>query len=175
MFRNAHSALGWAYETVTRPVVKMSGINHMREVPTRGIPNEVLVTLSASDRHKQAAQIIGMVERIAGQAEREYIRARFGRELDQDDIQVLVYRGCEALGLGLGGQVPVYRVMHSYFVGSNMPYRVIRRMLSCRDQHALMVKSCLYEVLDVIHDRAMADMTEIFEQHGLIQSTSSCV
>jgi hypothetical protein len=153
----------------------MSGINHMREVPTRGIPNEILVTLTSQDRHKQAAQIIGMVARIAGQAEREYIRARFGRECGQADIQVLVYRGCEALGTGLGGQLSVYRVMHGYFTGRDMPYRAIRKMMGCRDQYALMVKSCLYDVLDVIHDRAMADMTEIFEQHGLIRSTSNCV
>lgn len=171
MFYSTHSTLKWAYEIINKPIVKMSGINHMRQSPTRGAPNHLLINLSTYDRHGQAAQIISMVDRLSDQAMREYITARFGRELGKDNLQVLVYRGCEASGLGLSAQEPVYRIMKSYFVG-RLPYRAVRKMLGCRDQYAIMVKSCLYDVLDVIHDRAMADMSEIFEGHGLIESRS---
>lgn len=169
MFHDAGHALDWAYNTAAKPIVKMSGINNMIKNPTRGAENPLLINLTVQDKHGQSALIIGLVEKL-DQTGREYIAARFGRRLEKVDMTVLVYRGCEAVGLGLGGQEPVYRIMRSYFGGRGMPYRTIQRMLGCRNQYALMVKSCLYDVLDTIHDRSMADMTEIFERHGLISA-----
>ena len=68
-------------------------------------------------------------------------------------------------------RVPIITlIMRGYFDGS-MPHRAVRRELGCRDQYAVMVRSCLYEVLDLIHDRAMADMTEVLERHGLIRDS----
>jgi hypothetical protein len=165
MFKNAYHALGWAYTNINRPLVKMSAINHMRG--GYGTENMLLYDLSAEDRKKQAAMIIGMVSRLPDLAEREYIEARFGRRVSHDEINVLIYRGCAALGLGLDKTNSVCRVMQSYFSGS-MSSRAVRREFGCRHAHAVMIKSCLYDVLDVIHDRAIADMTEAFERVGLI-------
>jgi hypothetical protein len=170
MFNNVGHALEWAYNTSAKPIVKMSGINHMRQTPTKGTPNELLINFSVHDRHAQAALIIGLIDGLRDQAEQQYIKARFGRMIGESDIFALVYRGCDAAGFGLGGQPLVYRVMHGYFTGRGVPYRAVRKVLGCRNEYALMVKSCLYEVLDCYHDRAMADMAEIFERQGLIRS-----
>lgn len=166
MFKNAYHALGWAYTNINRPVIKMSAINHMRG--GHGTQNMLLYDLTAEDRKKQAAAIIGMVARLPDIAEREYIEARFGRRVSHDDIKVLVYRGCAAIGLGLDKTNSVYRVMQSYF-GGNMSSKAVRREFGCQHQAAVMIKSCLYDVLDLIHDRAMADMTDAFERQGLIE------
>lgn len=172
MFTDAHCILAWAYETTTRPIVKMSGANNMRQEPTKGIPNSLLSGLGPQELHGQAGQVIGMVERLHSLEAREYIGAKFGRKLTPNDLRILIYRGCDTSGLRLSGQEAVYRVVHSYF-GGDLPYRTLRKMLGCSNQNALLVKSCLYGALDHIHDRAMADITEVFEQHGLIESRSS--
>lgn len=171
MFNSAHHALSWAYETTTRPIVKTSGANHMFQIPARGIPNDLLVNLTIYDRHGQAALIIGMVDSLTHQDEREILRARFSRKVEKDDLQVLVYRGCDVSGLGLGAQEAVYRIVRSWF-GGNIPYRTVQQMLRGSNQQALLVKSCVYEALDHIHDRAMADITEVFERHGLIREAA---
>ncbi len=168
MFNDAGHALEWAYNTVDKPMVKMSGINHMRKAPPRGIENSILVGLSGYDRRKQAANIVGMVARLPDQYVRQYIRAKFGRQLNYDDLRLLVYAGSGAVGLGLDRQELVFRVVRGYFL-VGVPYRTIRKMLGCRDQYALMIKSCLYDVLDHYHDQALSDMSEVLERKGLIE------
>jgi|GEM_PF-2108338 len=177
MFNNAGHALEWAYNTSAKPIVKMSGINHMRQSPTKGAPNDLLINFSVHDRHAQAALIIGLIDGLHDQAEREFIKARFGRVISDEAISALVCQGCGAVGFGLAGSKSkeiVYRVMHGYFTGRELPYRAVRQLLNCRHDYALMVKRCLYDLLDHYHDRAMADMAEIFERQGLIRSTNSC-
>ena len=167
MFNDAHQALEWAYNISGRCIVKMSAINHMRQ-GSHGICNDTLIDLSTQEKHGQAAQIIGMVERLGDKAAVQYINAEFGRKFARDDIGLLVYRGCDALGLGLTKQEAVYRVMQGYFCGG-MSHRATQRMLGCRDQYAVMVKRCLYDVLDVIHTSSMAQMHVVLEGHGLIE------
>ena len=171
MFSNAHRALEWAYNTIERPIVKLSSINLMRRQPSGGIPNGLLVGLTVQDRHKQATNIIGMIGRLPDPAAQEYIAAKFGGRHQKEDITILTYRGCDAIGVGLSGQAAVYKIMKGYFDGREASYRDARRALKCRDQQAIMAKKCLYDVLDIIHNHAMAEITVIFEEHGLIVSS----
>lgn len=169
MFRHADTALRWAYNVSSTPIVKMSAINNMRGAGKTTM-NRLLTGLTAEEVHKQASNIVGMVKRLQYPEQREYIGAQFGRRLGADDMTVLVYRGCEALGVSLEIKEAVYKTMLGYFSIRPMGYREVRRLLGCRDQYAIMAKSCLYEVLDTIHDRALADMTEILMKDGLIES-----
>jgi hypothetical protein len=171
MFLSAYSALEWAYNTIERPIVKLSGINQMRREPSRGIRNGLLTGLTVQERHKQAANIIGMVGRLEDPAAQEYIAAKFGNRHQKEDIKILVFRGCDAIGVGLSGQSAVYKIMKGYFDGRESSYRDARRVLKCRDQQAIMAKKCLYDVLDIIEHHAMAEISVIFEEHGLIVSS----
>ena len=171
MFSNAYTALEWAYNTIERPIVKLSSINLMRRQPSGGIPNGLLVGLTVQDRHKQAANIIGMIGQLPDPAAQEYIAAKFGGRHQKEDITILTYRGCDAIGVGLSGQAAVYKIMKGYFDGREASYRDARRALKCRDQQAIMAKKCLYDVLDIIHNHAMAEISVIFEEHGLIVSS----
>lgn len=172
MFDSANQALAWAYNIEGRPIVKMSAINHMRQEPAKCAQNMLLLNLTAEDRHGQAALIIGMVEKLPDPAEVTYLAAQFGRRLTQDELRLLVFRGCEALGVGLEKslQEAVYRIMLGYF-GKPMGYRQVQGLLRCRDVRARMTRDCLYDTLDIIHSQAMADITEVLEEHGLIKST----
>lgn len=172
MFVSAEGALGWAYTTISRPIVKMSAINYMRQNPPKGAVNFLLLELDSYAQHAQAAQIIAMVERLSHPEKLSYIKAKFGRELSRDNLRSVVYWGLTAVGFGLDKTDVVYRIVRGYFDGS-MNHRDIRKALGCRDQYAVMVRSCLYETLDRIHDQAMADITEVFREHGLIRSASS--
>lgn len=174
MFLSAEGALHWAYNTVSRPIVEMSAVNHMRQEPSRGVINMLLEGLNLQDLHGQAAQIIGMVEQLEDPTEREYIEARFGRKLRRDDLEIVVYRGCAVLGFGISKPEmdAVYRIMSSYFSG-DMSHRDIRKILGCRYGSAVLVKNCLYDTLDRIHHLAMADMSEVLREHGLLRDESS--
>lgn len=170
MFRNADHALSWAYETIEKPIVKLSSINGMRREQTRGMPNGLLIGLTAEDLHRQAANIISMVGQLNDTAAQEYIAARFGNRHQKENLTILAYRGCAALGVGLSNQDAVYKVIKSYFTGKQS-YRDLRKDLKCRDQYALMARKCIYDTLDIIHHRAMADISGIFEEQGLIVSS----
>jgi hypothetical protein len=167
MFSDAHQALEWAYNISGRCIVKMSAINHMRQGSYAPF-DDVLNDLSSQEKHAQAAQIIGMVERLGDPAAIQYIGAEFGREFDRDNIGLLVYRGCEALGVGLDKREAVYRVMQGYFVGG-VSHKATQRMLGCSNQYVVMIKRCLYDLLDVVHDSSMAQMYVVLEGHGLIE------
>jgi hypothetical protein len=170
MFKDAEHALNWAFNMSERPIVKMSAINHMQEQNTRPIENMILTGLGPQDRHGQAAQIIGMVEQLPDLAAVQFLKARFGRRVERFDIPVVVYRGCAALGLGLNKREEVYKIVKGYFV-AGMTIRQIKSLLGCRTQHAFHSRKCLYDTLDVLNDRALAEMTYVLERHGLIESS----
>lgn len=157
--------------TIEKPIVHISSVNNMGQQKISGLPNGVLSGLSPEDLNKQAANIIGMVGRLEDPAAQEYIAAKFGNRHQKEDIKILVFRGCDAIGVGLSGQAAVYKIMKGYFDGREASYRDARRALKCRDQQAIMAKKCLYDVLDIIHNHAMAEISVIFEQHGLIVSS----
>lgn len=171
MFRNPDHALRWAYTTVAKPLVKQSSVYMMRQQSSHaGLQNELLIGMSARDRQMQAAEILGMVARLSDPGAAEYVGAYFGYRIDEEDIKILIWRCCAALGLTMQAKAQVYLILRAYF-GGKVPYRTVRRILGCRDQYALLVRSCLYDTLEHIHDRALADLHEVFEQHGLIRSS----
>src|SRR5687768_12351277 len=142
----------------------------MRWEPTRGLPNGLLIGLTAEDLHRQAANIISMVAQLEDTAAQEYIAAKFGNRHQKESLTILSYRGCAALGVGPDSSDAVYRVIKGYFNGKELSYRDLRKALRRRDQYALMARKCIYDTLDIIHHRAMADISGIFEEQGLIVS-----
>lgn len=170
MFSHAGHALSWAYNVSSTPIIKMSAINHMRG-SSRTTRNLLLLGLTVEEIHKQASNIVGMVARLPEPEQQEYINGKFGRRLKPDDLRLLVLLGCDVTGLGLAKIEPIYQITHGYFVGG-MGYREVRRILACRDQQAALVKSCLYDTLDMMHRRSLAGMSEIFKEHGLIGESS---
>lgn len=173
MFNNTGHVLKWAYTTAAEPICRTSSINRMRKTPSRGAPNLLLLGLTVQDRHMQAAEILGMVASLADPAAAEYIGAKFGHRIDEKQMRMLVYRCCSALGLPLTATHSMYLMLKAYFCGK-VPYRMVRKVLGCRDQYALLMRSAMYETLDLIHDRAMADLQETFERHGLLRSEQMC-
>ena len=170
MFLSCEGALHWAYSISARPIIKMAVINNMRQGPGYRYPNELLDDLNVQDRHGQAALIIGLVDSLSDPAAQEFVKARFGRRTGQEDIRHLVYRGCEALGLGLEKQNVVYRIMRSYFFGE-MGIRTIMREMGCRHQYAIMTRNCLFDLLDIINLQAMSEMTQMLRERGLIEAS----
>jgi|SRR5687768_4877693 len=168
LFLSCESVLHWAYNVVNRPIVKMSAINHMRQVPTWDAQNLLLLELDSYAQHAQAAQIVGMVEVLEDPAERQYIEAKFGRKLSKDDLTSVVFLGRVSLGFGPEKTEVVYNMVRGYFDGS-MNHRSIRKALGCRDVYAVIVRQSLYDTLDVIHDNAMNELRQVFEKHGLLR------
>lgn len=173
MFKDAGHALDWAYNASARPIVKMSSINNMRQ-GRRGTINMLLLNFTMQDIHGQAAQIIGMVENLPDPAKRQYLAARYGRRLSREDLTSVIFIGRVELGLGFEKSEAVYKLILGYFTG-RVTYTEARRILGCRKTHAIMVRRCLYDTLDAIHDSSMGDISWVLQQHGLIESASSVV
>jgi hypothetical protein len=169
MFKDAEQALRWAFNTIERPILKTSAINHMRQERAARYSTPVIDGLPNQYRHAQAAQIIGMVEGLPDPAAVEYLKARFGMMVSHADLHVVVYRGCAALGVGLEKRAEVYKVMRGYFCHA-LTVRQIRHLLGCRTLHAIASRKCLYDTLDILDRRALAEMTDVLERHGLIES-----
>lgn len=167
MFRNAHSALAWAYETINRPIVKMSSANRMREQPTPHSPPEAIQGLSVHEQHAQAAAIISMAERLADPAGREYIAARIGGLKKPEQVIVMMNRIFAELGTGIHERRGAYKLLLCYF-GANIGYRAIRYDLKCRDAVVIEIRRTIYDALDVIGRRAMAEISIALEEHALI-------
>ena len=169
MFHSAHSALAWAYETINRPIVKMSSVNHMREQNTRRMPNEAIMDLSVHEQHAQAAAIIGMAERLNDAAGREYVAARFGDMTRPEDVTIMMHRIFSALGTGAHDKRGVYEFLRCYF-GGERGYKEIARQMKCRNTTALEIRNKVYDTLDWIGTRAMAEMSDTLAKHRLIES-----
>lgn len=169
MFHSAHSALTWAYNVSACPVVKMSGINRMRKEPARGMPNETIVGLSVHEQHAQAAAIIGMAERLGDPAGREYIAARFGGVTKPEHVTMMMNRIFGELGTGVHGRRGAYKLLLCYF-GADISHKSIRYDLACGNDMVVAVRRQVYDVLDGIENRAMAEMSDALERHGLIEA-----
>jgi hypothetical protein len=168
MWSNAEDVLKWAYNTSERPIVNTSGINRMRH-EYHGAVNYLLLGFSVQDRHAQAALIISMTARLSDPAAGQYLGAKFGWRLEKNDIRLLVYRACAAAGEGLDRQAAMYQIVRGYF-GEQLRQRTVRELLHCQNQRATMTRNCIYNTMDLIHNRAMAEIRETFERHGLIRS-----
>lgn len=173
MFNNARHALNWAYTVAETQIVELSSVYRMREEPFSGAGNALLAQVSVQDKHMQAAQILGLVERLPDPAAREYIGALCGHRTGPDQVRILTFRCCDDLGLEMAAAPAVYLMLKSYFGASGkLPYRAVRQILGCRDRYALMVKGCLYDTLDAIHQHAMRELQEGLERDGLIRAAA---
>ncbi|SOD42390.1 hypothetical protein [Nitrosovibrio sp. Nv4] len=167
MFHSAHSALAWAYQVSATPIVKLSSVNAMCGTPRRSGQNLLLSHLSVHEQHAQAAAIIGIAERLEDPAYREYIAARFGGMTKPEDVTVMMNRIFQALGTGIHGRRGAYKLLLCYF-GKTISHKSIRYDLACGNDMVVAIRRGVYNMLDVIHSRAMADMAEDLESHGLI-------
>jgi hypothetical protein len=169
MFKDASQALKWAYNTSSRPIIKMAAINNMRQGKSSGYPNALIDDLAAQDRHGQAALIIGLVNHLPHETSRQFIEAEFGRRLAAIEVYSLIERGCHALDVWPEKQEAVYRVIKGYFCGG-LPVRAIRELFGCRNLRAVIMKHSIYDIMDRINDQSMAEISEVLERHGLIES-----
>lgn len=167
MWPSAHDALKWAYQEVEKPLVQLSGINGMRG-PYRTTRNELLIGLTPSERRDQAVDIIALGAGLRDAASGEYLAAMYGRRIEPKYLRTILNRVFAALGTGMHNRKAVSTAVCMYF-GKNRSYRVVRRILKCDDSHALRMCNRVWDALDVIHTRAMADISECMERHHLIQ------
>ena len=167
-FRGPEHALRWAYETSSRPIVKLSSVNSMR-----GGGGAVYDELTQQDKHAQAALIISMGERIEDQACREYIAARFGGMTKPEEVTAIMNMIFQSLGTGIHGRRDAYKLLLCYF-GANIGYRVIRYDLKCRDATVIEIRRNVYDALDVIGNRAMAEIAGELEVQGVIENHVTC-
>lgn len=173
MFNNARHALIWAYTAAETQIVELSSVYRMQEQPFVGAGNALVADVSVQERHMQAAQILGLVARLPDPAAREYIGAAFGHRTQPDQVRVLTFRCCDDLGLPMAGIPAVYLLLKSYFGKSGkLSYRAVRQILRCSNQYALMVKGCLYDSLDTIHQHAMRELEEGLERDGLVRAAA---
>lgn len=166
MWHSADDAMKWAYSESVKSRVKMSGINNMRG-GGRTTLNELLIGLSPNERNNQAVNIIALAASLADKASAEYIGAWYGDKREPKHLKIIIDRMFSALGTGLHNRRAVYACVQMHF-GQKPSYRVIKRILHCSDTRALFVRGQISDALDVLHHRAISDITDCLERRGLI-------
>lgn len=158
-FRNPEHALRWAYETISRPIVKISSVNEMRG-PERGSGEEV----TPHDMHAQAALIIGLCERVLNPLQMAYIQIQFGRSRSGFDLLARHLAG--NFGTGVHGRRGIEQIIRAY-CGEKGGLREIKRSMACGMLKAASLRNQGYDALDVIHAQAMDVLQSEMEMLGL--------
>lgn len=143
------STLRWCYETINRPIVKISSINEMRE------DNSVRPStdLTPHDHHAEAALILGLCERVLSELHMAYVRAQFGR--DNSGFDLLGRHLAGVFGTGLHSRRGIEKIIRLY-CGEKGGLREIKRSMSCGMLKAAVLRNRGFDALDAIHAQAMS-------------------
>lgn len=146
-FRSPEHTLRWAYETINRPIVKISSINEMRGAE-RGSGEEI----TPHDMHAQAALIIGLCERVLSPLHMAYVRVQFGRDTSGFELLARHIAGC--FGTGIHNRRGIEKIIRLY-CGEKGGLRELKLRLSCGMLKAASLRNLGYDALDAIHAQAM--------------------
>lgn len=163
-FSSPERALRWAYETTSRPIVKISSVNDMREGNRAG-GTAGNGELTAHDRHAQAALILGLCERVLPALHMAYVRIQFGREASGFDL--LACHLAANFGTGLHGRRSIEQIIRAY-CGEKIGLREIRKSMSCGMLKAVSYRNQAYDAMDVLHAQAMDRLRMEMESRGLL-------
>ncbi|SHL42264.1 hypothetical protein SAMN05216428_102355 [Nitrosospira sp. Nsp11] len=148
IFRSPEHALKWAYETTSRPIVKISSVNAMRGAS--GSNND---ELTAHDKHAQAAFILALCERVLTSLHMAYVQAQFGR--DRSGFDLLVRHMATNFGTGIHSRRGIEQIIRSY-CGEKGGLREIKKSMSTGLLKAASFRNRGYDALDAIHAQAMS-------------------
>lgn len=166
-FNNPQHALSWAYETSSRPIVKISSVNAMRGSDRAG-EGSASDELTAYDLHAQAALILSLCERVLSELHMAYVRVQFGREASGFDL--LGRHLAANFGTGMHSRRAIEQIIRAY-CGEKIGLRELRKSLSCGMLKAASLRNRGYDTLDLLHDQAMEILQREMESRGLLQST----
>ena len=164
-FNDPQHALRWAYETSSRPIVKISSINAMRGSDRAGEGGGA-DELTAFDLHAQAALILSLCERILPQLHMAYVRVQFGREASGFDL--LARHLAANFGTGLHNRRGIEQIIRAY-CGEKTGLRELRKTLSCGMLKAASLRNRGYDALDMLHNQAMDILQREMENRGLLR------
>jgi hypothetical protein len=167
-FSSPERALKWAFETTSRPIVKISSINDMREASRAGQPTGTS-ELTVHDRHAQAALILALCERVLPTLHMAYVRIQFGREAAGSDI--LAYHLAANFGTGVHSRRSIDQIIRAY-CGERTGLREIRKSLRCGMLKAVSLRNKAYDALDAIHAQAMDRLYMEMESRGLLDTAA---
>jgi len=159
-FRSPEHALTWAYETINRPIVKLSSVNDMREKGKSGTNDE----MTPHDRHAQAAMILAMCERVLPTLHMAYVQVQFGR--DGTGFSIMSYYLAGTFGTGLHSRRAIELMIRSY-CGDRVGLREIKKTMSCGMLKAVSIRNRAYDALDAIHAQTMDRLAAEMECAGL--------
>jgi hypothetical protein len=163
-FDNPQHALRWAYETTSRPIVKISSVHAMRGPGggETGADGE----LTAYDRHAQAALILALCERVLPGLHMAYVKVQYGREASGFDL--LVHHLAANFGTGMHSRRGTELIIRTY-CGQKTGLRELRKSMSCGMLKAASLRNRGYDALDRIHDQAMDALQREMESRGLLR------
>jgi hypothetical protein len=167
-FNDPQHALSWAYETTSRPIVKISSVNAMRGPDRTG--EGANGELTAYDLHAQAALILSLCNRILSDLHMAYINVQFGREASGFDL--LSRHLAANFGTGIHNRRGIEQIIRAY-CGQKIGLREIRKTMACGMLKAASLRNRGYDALDLIHDQAMDMLQREMESRGLLQSAVS--
>lgn len=163
-FNDPQHALRWAFETSSRPIVKISSINAMRGSNKAG-EGSAIDDLTVYDLHAQAALILSLCERVLSQLHLAYVRVQFGREASGFDL--LARHLAANFGTGMHNRRGIEQIIRAY-CGEKIGLREIRKSMACGMLKAASLRNRGYDALDLIHDQTMDVLQREMESRDLL-------
>lgn len=171
MFRSVDHALRFAYQMNSIDIVKLSSINSMYKSTWpdahNKLPNDLLEGLSPQERTMQAECILRVVDELSRESEREFIKAMYGRNFDDQTMSKLLDIVMFALGSGFHRVRGVRCLILTYF-GVKISHQDIREAFQCGNSKVSGMKEKVYDVLDQMNDRAHAELNLILRDKKLV-------
>lgn len=154
MFQSAHHALQFAFNTLGKPIVKLSSVNSMRGSSSYG-------ELSPQERHGQAAMVLSIVEKAVDLNGQAYLRAHYGRELfggehERDLANHLVRVVIGTMPTGIHNPRGVEKLVRIYF-GQDISMISVRKDMRCGHPKANEYRDIVKRALDAVGARADYD------------------
>lgn len=163
-FNDPQHALRWAFETSSRPIVKISSLNAMRGSDKTG-EGGAIDDLTVYDLHAQAALILSLCERVLSQLHLAYLRVQFGREASGFDLLARYLAG--NFGTGMHNRRGIEQIIRAY-CGEKIGLREIRKSMACGMLKAASLRNRGYDALDLIHEQTMDILQREMESRDLL-------
>ena len=162
-FRSASSALKWAYQIMGNELCKTSSIYSMG-----GVGRDASRELTGLERRGQAAMIVGMMARAAGEGSpgHAYLLMQYGR--DGALLDVLVRYVATGLTTGAHSRCGIEKCLRSY-CGQEIGISALCKDIGVNRAAAMAYRKNIYARMDSLHRVTIAAAEDALRAAGLIE------
>ena len=170
MFKDTRQALRWAFRQRARVIIKPPEINRMYGNRRGSSDNEILMGLTPEDVHRQATNIVGIVDSMAAADTTfdEILYGVYGYEYHRERMSNLL-RVCKSSLTGAPDENGVLHIVQTY-CGKRTNLQEIRDALGVGMGTVKGYRDVIYKTLDSVHDKAITNIDVVLKDKGIVEN-----